>query len=54
MFFKDLFTCAFMHMSACLHAQQKKQADPIMDGCEPTMWLLGIELSISERAVKCS
>jgi hypothetical protein len=43
-----MYVCVF-----CLCTHQKKESDAITDGCEPPcgMWLLGIELKTSERAV---
>ena len=38
-------------MSVLLHAHQKRASDPITDGCELPLWLLGIELRTSGRAV---
>jgi hypothetical protein len=41
----------WLHCS-CLQTHQKKASDPITYGCEPpTLWLLGIELRTSRRAV---
>ena len=38
-------------LSACTPACQKRASDPIIDGCEPPWWLLGIELRTSQRAL---
>ena len=47
---KDLFRCIWVHYS-CLQTHRKRASDHIRDGCDLPMWLQGIELWTSGRAV---
>jgi hypothetical protein len=50
-FLKDLFiSCMWVHCR-CLQTYQKRALDPHYRWLLATMWLLGIELSTSGRAV---
>ena len=41
--------CLFVYYVQCLPAGQKRASDLTSNGCEPPMWLLGIELRTAGR-----